>query len=51
MVLDPFAGSGSTLAACESVGYASVGIEKDADYFGVAISAIPKLTKLPVNGD
>ena len=47
-VLDPFAGSGSTLAACEAVGYASVGIEKDADYFRVAISAIPKLAKLPV---
>ena len=50
-VLDPFAGSGSTLAACEAAGYASVGIEKDADYFGVAISAIPRLAKLPVNGD
>src|SRR6266496_1302266 len=51
IVLDPFAGSGSTLAACEAVGYASVGLEKDADYFGVAISAIPRLAKLPVNGD
>ena len=51
VVLDPFAGAGSTLAACEAVGYASVGIEKDADYFDVAVSAIPKLTKLPVNGD
>jgi len=51
VVLDPFAGSGSTLAACEAVGYASVGIEKDADYFSVAISAIPRLAKLPVNGD
>jgi DNA modification methylase len=51
VVLDPFAGSGSTLAACEAVGCASVGIEKDADYFGVAISAIPKLVKLSVNSD
>jgi len=51
IVLDPFAGSGSTLAACEAVGYASMGIEKDADYFGVAISAIPRLAKLPVKGD
>jgi len=48
VVLDPFAGSGSTLAACEAVGYASVGIEKDADYFSVAISAIPRLAKLRV---
>jgi site-specific DNA-methyltransferase (adenine-specific) len=51
IVLDPFAGSGSTLAACEAVGYTSVGLEKDADYFGVAISAIPRLAKLSVNGD
>lgn len=50
VVLDPFAGSGSTLAACEAVGYASVGIEKDPDYFSVAVSGIPKLAKLPVSG-
>jgi site-specific DNA-methyltransferase (adenine-specific) len=50
VVLDPFAGSGSTLAACEAVGYASVGIEKDPDYFSVAISGIPKLAKLAVSG-
>ena len=51
VVLDPFAGSGSTLAACEAVGYASAGIEKDPEYFSVAVSAIPKLAKLPVHGD
>ena len=45
-VLDPFAGSGSTLAAAEAVGYRSIGIEKDARYFDIACSAIPKLTKL-----
>jgi site-specific DNA-methyltransferase (adenine-specific) len=49
-VLDPFAGSGSTLAACEVIGYESVGLEKDADYFNIAVSAIPKLAKLSVNG-
>jgi hypothetical protein len=38
------------LAACEVGGYASVGIEKDPDYFSVAVSGIPKLAKLPVNG-
>lgn len=43
IVLDPFAGSGSTLAAAESVGYTSIGIEKDIHYFTLAQQAIPKL--------
>jgi site-specific DNA-methyltransferase (adenine-specific) len=45
IVLDPFAGSGSTLAAAESVGYASVGVEKDDCYFKLAKAALPKLAK------
>jgi DNA modification methylase len=43
VILDPFAGSGSTLAAAESVGYASIGVERDPQYFALARSAIPKL--------
>jgi site-specific DNA-methyltransferase (adenine-specific) len=43
IVLDPFAGSGSTLAAAEAVGYQSVGVEKDTRYFNLATTAIPKL--------
>lgn len=50
ILLDPFAGSGSTLAAAEAVGYESVGVEKDAHYFAVAEQAIPRLAKLH-NGD
>jgi site-specific DNA-methyltransferase (adenine-specific) len=46
IVLDPFAGAGSTLAACECVGYSSVGIEKDPKYFRIAVSAIPRLAKI-----
>jgi DNA modification methylase len=42
-ILDPFAGAGSTLAAAEAVGYASIGIEKDARYFDLAREALPKL--------
>ena len=43
VVLDPFAGSGSTLAAAEYVGYRSAGIERDPSYARLAVSAIPKL--------
>lgn len=43
VVLDPFCGSGSTLAASEAVGYRSIGIEKDPCYFELACQAIPRL--------
>lgn len=33
-ILEPFAGSGSTIAACEAIGYDSVGIELDERHFG-----------------
>lgn len=44
VVLDPFCGAGSTLAAATSVGYTSIGLEKDETYFNLACDAIPKLT-------
>ncbi len=43
IVLDPFAGSGSTLAAAEAVGYQSIGLEKDPHYFALAQNGLPKL--------
>src|SRR5207245_640206 len=45
VVLDPFAGAGSTLAAAEAVGYESIGVEKDEVYFKMACEAIPKLSR------
>jgi site-specific DNA-methyltransferase (adenine-specific) len=47
VVLDPFAGAGSTLAAAEAVGYQSVGVELDPHYVAVAREAIPRLAALP----
>jgi len=51
IVLDPFAGSGSTLAAAEAMGYESLGIEKDSRYYESAIKAIPRLTKYKNGGN
>ena len=50
IVLDTFAGSGSTLAASNAVGYDSIGIERDRDYFLTAVNSIPKLTAYASNG-
>jgi DNA modification methylase len=46
VVLDPFAGAGSTLAAALSLGYDCIGVEKDRHYFDVACDAVPRLARL-----
>lgn len=48
VVVDPFAGSGSMLAAAEAVGYESVGIERDQSYFDMGAKAIQALSELEV---
>ena len=50
IVLDPFAGSASTLAAAEAVGYSSVGIERDPTYFSLGCESLPRLAVLRVDG-
>ncbi len=45
-ILDPFAGSGSTLAAAMACGLYSIGLEKDRKYFEMASDAVPKLAAL-----
>ena len=50
IILDPFAGAGSTLAAAEAIGYQSIGVEKDEHYFNMAGEAIPKLARFRPNG-
>ena len=51
VVLDPFAGSGSTIAAGESMGIQCVGIEKNVDYFKTAKANIEQLSKISVPHD
>ena len=43
-----FAGAGSTLAAAEAIGYASIGIELDRDYVEIARRGIPALAAIEV---
>jgi len=43
VIVDPFAGSGSTLAAAEAMGLRSIGVEINETYFKMAQKAIPRL--------
>jgi site-specific DNA-methyltransferase (adenine-specific) len=43
VILDPFMGSGSTVAAAHALGYDAVGIELDETFFRMAENAIPEL--------
>jgi site-specific DNA-methyltransferase (adenine-specific) len=50
VVLDPFMGAGSTIAASRAVGYESIGIEIDSLYYEIAQRAIPALAELQLKG-
>jgi len=50
IVCDPFAGSGSTLAAASAVGYASVGVDHDEKNFDMACGAFERLAALRCDG-
>jgi site-specific DNA-methyltransferase (adenine-specific) len=45
VILDPFMGAGSTIAAATHLGLRSVGVELDSKYFSMARAAIPKLAQ------
>ena len=48
-LLDPFMGSGSTIAAASRLGSQSIGVESSTEYFQMAEDAIPLLADLEVN--
>ena len=48
VILDPFMGSGSTIAAASACGLKSIGLEVREEYYSMAEAAIPLLTKLKV---
>ena len=48
VVYDPFAGSGSTLAAAEAIGYRSIGTERDPQYFSLGCQAFAGLRDINV---
>ena len=50
VLLDPFMGSGSTIAAATRLGIHSVGIESNEEYFRMAEIAIPLLAALDMDG-
>jgi len=50
VILDPFMGGGSTIAAAVYTGYSSIGLESDRQYFHIAERAIPQLARLEVDG-
>ena len=49
IILDPFMGSGATIAAATACDLDSIGIEIDAEYFELARNAIPQLVKYRPN--
>jgi site-specific DNA-methyltransferase (adenine-specific) len=51
IVLDPFMGSGSTIAAAAACGYESIGLEVNPEYYYMAIKAIPKLAALRIGSE
>lgn len=50
-ILDPFMGSGSTIASAEALGLSAIGIEKNKEYFDIARRSIKTLSLVSVPRD
>ncbi len=51
VLLDPFMGSGSTIAAAAACGIQSVGVETNREYFEMAKRAVPRLAEMWIGGE
>ncbi len=51
IIADPFMGSGSTVAAAQSIGLSCVGVERFADYYEMSRAAIPQLAGIKVQAE
>jgi site-specific DNA-methyltransferase (adenine-specific) len=51
IIVDPFMGSGSTVAAAEAMRLTCIGVERNLQYFQLAKAAIPRLARLSIERD
>ena len=51
MILDPFSGSGSTVAAAMAVGLEAIGVERYRSYFDSSATSVPALAKSESKAD
>ncbi len=49
IILDPFLGSGATVAAAEALTVPAIGVERFAAYFELSRVAIPQLSRIPID--
>lgn len=49
ILVDPFMGSGSTIAAAQAMGLSAIGIERSDEYYRLAVRAIPALSRLSIS--